>query len=74
MKQPQRMSQLSEDATASNMYGRLWDALIFITVLIFSALAILAVAFVTPLILIISVIAGLLTKQSGVSSWRAARV
>ncbi|GJL95050.1 MAG: hypothetical protein DHS20C05_14550 [Hyphococcus sp.] len=74
MTQIQRLNKISEDAEASGFYRRLWDALIFIAVLIVSALAILAVALVTPFLLVISVLAGLLTKQSGASSWRPAGV
>ena len=57
---------------AETALDRFWDALIFLGFLIVSALAIVAVAIATPVVLAISVIAGLMSKNADRAGWRSA--
>ncbi len=51
---------------------RFWDALIFLGFLIVSALAIAVVAIAAPVVLAISAIAGLISKNADRAGWRPA--
>lgn len=62
---------LRKSARASSV-DRLWDAAIFIGFLVFSGLAIAAVAVATPLVLAVSALAGLFSKKADGAAWRSA--
>ncbi|GEM_PF-5275098 len=52
--------------------NHLWDAAVFLGFLLFSGLAIAAVAIATPLILAVSALAGLLSNKADGAAWRPA--
>lgn len=61
-----------DDNKAPAPLERVADALIFLGFLILSGIAIVAVAVATPVVLAISAIAGLLSKNADRAGWRAA--
>ena len=54
--------------------GAATDAIIFVGALIISALALAAVAVATPIIVAVSLIAGLMFKNAPTKSWRRAGI
>ncbi len=72
MLKKQTVSRQEPESQPEGWAGRLADIALMIAVLLLSALAVAAVAFVAPLILAVSAIAGLMTKNRAAKSWRPA--
>ena len=69
----QSKSVVGPDKKPEGWAVRLSDVMIFVGVLLLPALAIAAVAVAAPIILAVSVVAGLMFKSAPTKSWRRAR-
>ena len=71
---PQSELASRTDDKSASLIQRVVDMLLFVGFLLLSAMAIVAVAITTPIVLIISVVAGLFEKNHGRNGWRPAQV
>ena len=70
-----RVDQIPTESTGrETRMGAAADAIIFVGALIVSALALAAVAVATPIIVAVSLIAGLMFKNAPAKSWRRAGI